>query len=204
MAKAAQEIIQLNELLGSPKSQQYINTTETSMRHHDVYIDKEIEEPSEYRELISILFNATENDTVNMFINSPGGQLSSALAIVEGLKMTAAEVTAVIIGECHSAASIISMYCDRVAVLDSAHSMVHTASFGSMGSTGNVKSHTDFTVRQVEKLLHETYEGFLNKEELAKVKQGVELWFDADEIRSRMATRIKLLETKIKKQSKEK
>lgn len=189
----------LNALLEKNKSASYINSIEVSAHQYDVFIDTDIEEPSEYRDLLSILFGANEYDTVNLFINSNGGNLDTALAIVEGLKCTNARVTAHIIGACHSAASIISMYCHEVAVLDSAYSMVHTATFGSFGNTGNVRAHTDFTVKMVERLLHETYEGFLNAEELHKVKTGVELWFDADEIRERMGRRVKYLEAKQKK-----
>lgn len=193
----------LAAMLAAKGSDQYINSIEKTVHHHDVFLDGDITEPSNYRELLALLFNAGEEDSVNIFINSNGGHLDTALAVVEGLKSTEARVTAVLIGACHSAASIISMYCHHVAVLDNAYSMVHTASFGAAGSTGNVKAHTEFTVRQVEKLLNETYEGFLDKDELVKVKQGVELWFDADEIRSRMESRIKFLEAKIAKETKE-
>lgn len=181
----------------------YINTTTNTISHHDVFIDSEITDPENYRELLSILFNASEGDTVHLFINSGGGNLDTALAIIEGLKNTQAGVTAFIIGACHSAASFISMYAHEVAVLDSAYMMIHTATFGSVGMTGNVKAHTDFTVRQVEKLIGETYEGFLNKDEIAKVKSGVELWYDADEIRERMGNRVRFLEAKLKKRLKE-
>jgi ATP-dependent protease ClpP protease subunit len=180
----------------------YINSTAHTVHHHDVFLDTEISEPADYRDLISLLFGATEYDTINIFINSNGGHLDTAMAIVEGIKATQATVTAVIIGACHSAASIISMYCHEVAVLDSAYSMVHTASFGAAGSTGNVAAHTEFTVRQVDKLLTDTYEGFLTKDELVKVKQGVEIWFDAEEIRTRMEHRIKFLNQKMKKMQK--
>lgn len=184
------------------KQEGYISVHERTARHFDVFLDSDISEPSDYRELLAMLFNATEDDTVNIFINSNGGHLDTALAVVEGLKATSAKVTAVIIGACHSAASIISMYCHEVAVLDNAYSMVHTASFGAQGNTGNVKAHTEFTVRQVEKLLNDTYEGFLTKDELVKVKSGVELWFDADQIRERMGNRIKFLSQKLKKMQK--
>jgi ATP-dependent protease ClpP protease subunit len=193
----------LAALLKQNKQNEYISVNERTARHFDVFLDSNIEEPSEYRELLSVLFNATDDDTVNIFINSNGGHLDTALAIVEGLKSTSAHVTAVIIGACHSAASIISMYCHEVAVLDNAYSMVHTASYGTAGNTGNVKAHTEFTTRQVEKLLNDTYEGFLTKEELTKVKQGVELWFDADEIRARMKNRVKHLVGQLKKQQKQ-
>lgn len=192
----------LAALLKQGKQSDYISVNERTARHFDVFLDTDIDEPSEYRELLSILFGGTEDDTVTIFINSNGGHLDTALAIVEGLKSTSAHVTAVIIGACHSAASIISQYCHEVAVLDSAYMMVHTASYGTAGNTGNVKAHTEFTTRQVEKLLNETYEGFLTKEELTKVKQGVELWFDADEIRERMTKRVAFLSQKIKKMSK--
>lgn len=194
--------VPLAALLAAKSNEQYINSIERTVHHHDVFLDDEISEPSNYRELLALLFNAGEGDSVNIFINSNGGHLDTALAVVEGLKATQADVTAVLIGACHSAASIISMYCHEVAVLDNAYSMIHTASFGAVGNTGNVKAHTEFTVRQVEKLLQDTYEGFLTKEEMQKVKQGVELWFDADEIRKRMESRIKLLMSRHKKQQK--
>lgn len=192
----------LAALLANKSNEQYMNATQRTSTHYDVFLDGPIEEPSCYRELIANLFNADENDTFSIFINSGGGHMDTALAIVEALKGTRANVTAVLIGACHSAASIITMYCDQVAVTDSAYSMVHTASFGSQGNTGNVKAHTEFTVRMVERLLNETYEGFLTKEELARVKSGVELWFDAEQIRERMEQRTKYHVARMKKMKK--
>jgi ATP-dependent protease ClpP protease subunit len=180
-------------------SSNYVNAVQRTFIHYDVFIDGEVESPSNYRELIATLFNANEGDTVTIYINSPGGSLNSALAIIEGLKNTEAVVTGVIMGECHSAASLISMYCHEIAVTDNAYSLVHTATFGNYGNTNNVRSHTEFTVKMVEKLLNDTYEGFLTKDELFKVKQGVELWFDADDIRKRMESRVKYLISKQKK-----
>jgi ATP-dependent Clp protease protease subunit len=190
-------------LIEALKSSQYITASHHSFTHYDVFIDDEVAEPASYRELITTLFNAGENDTMAIYLNSPGGNLDSALAIIEGLKNTQARVTGVIIGACHSAASLISMYCHEVAVMDNAYSLVHTASFGSSGNTSNVKSHTEFTVKMVESVLNETYEGFLSKDELAKVKQGVELWFDAESIRKRFESRVKHLEAELKKKNKE-
>lgn len=203
MTKNNLPILPVDVLAASMKTG-YINQSERTFKHYDVFIDGEIGEPSTYRDLIALLFNANEEDSILIFFNSGGGHLDTAVAIVEGLKTTDAHATAVILGACHSAASIIAMYCHDVIVTDSAYSMVHTASFGSSGNTGNVKAHTEFTVKQVEKLLNDTYEGFLTKEELLKVKSGVELWFDADEIRTRVKSRAKFLEAKRKKEKKAK
>ena len=174
----------------------YINSTPISATQYDVFLDQEISEPANYRELNFLLNTASENDQFNLYINSPGGHLNTALMIIESLKVTNATTTAIIQGECHSAASMITMYCQEVAVLDSAHMMVHTATYGTVGNTGNVKAHTEFTTRQVEKLIDDTYAGFLTSEEIEKVKIGVEFWFDAEEIRARLERRTEYLQEK--------
>lgn len=183
-----------NELQNIFGQKPYITSTEFKSTHYDVYLDEEIGEAENYRELVATLFNAGENDSVALYINNPGGHLTTALAIIEGIKNTAATVRGVVVCECHSAASLITMYCHEIVVLDSANMMIHTANFGSVGSTGNVKAHTDFTVKQVETLLDDAYAGFLHKDELVKVKAGVELWFDSTQIRERIGARIKHLE----------
>lgn len=66
----------------------FIRTVTQEVKRHDVFLDTDISEPSNYRDLISLLFNAGENDTINIFINSQGGHLNSALAIIEGIKQS--------------------------------------------------------------------------------------------------------------------
>jgi ATP-dependent protease ClpP protease subunit len=178
----------------------YINISEKHTRNFDVFLDEEITLPSDYRELISILFGANEDDTINLFFNSPGGNLDTALSIIEAINHTKATVSAILLGACHSAASMIMLYCHNVFVTNSSYMMIHTASYGSSGNTSNVKAHTDFTFKQVDKLLDDTYEGFLTKEELLSVKKGVELWLNAEEIELRIQKRYKTLKKRMKKQ----
>ncbi len=179
----------------------HINTIESTYRTHEVFLDTEIEDPSKYRELISTLINAGPNDKVHLFINSPGGNLDSASAIISAILTSQAEVTAFLMGACHSAASLITMYCHAVHVFDTAYIMIHTASFGSSGNTPSVKAHTDFTIKQCEKLLKDAYEGFLTPVELDKVLNGIELWFDADQIKDRVKGRYAAIELQDKKEA---
>lgn len=188
-----------NSLIQGIQKSLYINTIPQVSNTHEVYIDDYIEEPHKYRQLISLLMNAPENDQINIYINSGGGNLDSAGAIINGIQCANANVTGILMGACHSAASIITMYCHTVHVFDSAYMMVHTASFGSSGNTTTIKAHTSFTIKQVEKLLEDAYEGFLDKNELVQVKNGIEIWLDAEEIKKRLKKRYKLLETKAKK-----
>jgi len=198
MTKLANENVP--NLLSGLINNVHINTITSTTCVHEVFLDAEIEEPSKYRELISVLVNAGPNDKIHLYINSPGGHLDTAAAIVSGILSSEAEVTAFIMGACHSAASIIAMYCHAVHVYDTAYMMVHTASFGSSGNTPTVKAHTDFTVKQCENLMKDAYEGFLTPDELKKVLNGIELWYNAEEIKPRLKKRFAAVEMMKKKQ----
>jgi ATP-dependent protease ClpP protease subunit len=188
MTKLADENVP--SLFGGLLNNVHINTIETVFRTHEVFLDSTIDEPNKYRELISLLVNAGENDKIHLFINSNGGHLDTAGAIISGILSSRAEVTAFLMGATHSAASLISMYCHAVHVYDTAYMMIHTASFGSSGNTPTVKAHTDFTIKQCEKLMIDAYEGFLTPKELEKVLNGLELWFNAEEIKPRLRKRM--------------
>jgi ATP-dependent protease ClpP protease subunit len=197
MAKLADENVP--SLFGGLLNNVHINTIESVYRTHEVFLDSTIDEPNKYRELISLLINAGENDKIHLFINSNGGHLDTAGAIISGILSSRAEVTAFLMGATHSAASLISMYCHAVHVYDTAYMMIHTASFGSSGNTPTVKAHTDFTIKQCEKLMLDAYEGFLTKAEMDKVLNGLELWFNAEEIKPRLKKRFEAVQLQDKK-----
>ena len=197
MAKLADENVP--SIFGGLLNNVHINTIESVYRTHEVFLDSTIDEPNKYRELISLLINASENDKIHLFINSNGGHLDTAGAIISGILSSRAEVTAFLMGATHSAASLISMYCHAVHVYDTAYMMIHTASFGSSGNTPTVKAHTDFTIKQCEKLMLDAYEGFLTKAEMDKVLNGLELWFNAEEIKPRLKKRFEAVQLQDKK-----
>lgn len=202
MTKLADENVP--SLFGGLLNNVHINTIETVFRTHEVFLDSTIDEPNKYRELISLLVNASENDKIHLFINSNGGHLDTAGAIISGILSSRAEVTAFLMGATHSAASLISMYCHAVHVYDTAYMMIHTASFGSSGNTPTVKAHTDFTIKQCEKLMQDAYEGFLTPDEIKKVLNGIELWFNAEEIKPRLKKRFAAVELQLKKEQEKK
>lgn len=172
----------------------HIKSEKVHANVHEVFLDTEIGDPSEYRDLLSLLFNADSGDHFAFYINTIGGDLSSTMAIIEGLKHTAAECSAILLGDTHSGGSLISMYCSELVVTDSASMMIHHAAGGVLGHMGNIREQANFSARRVERILEEAYEGFLTQEEIADVKKGVEIWLDAPQIRERLKTRSALLE----------
>ena len=174
----------------------FIKTTRQEMYSHQVSFDEDIGSPAKYRDLINLLYMADDNAEFNFFINSSGGGLSAAMAIIEGIKGSDALVRAIITGECHSAASLIALNCHEIIVTDSAHALIHTASYGAMGNTHMVQKHVDFSSKMINKMLVETYSGFLSEAELSDVSKGIEMWFCADEIRERLESRKAFLDAK--------
>lgn len=193
------EMAQTTNLISNLTNNAHINPVHSSLVTHEIFLDMDIEEPHRYRNVISLLMNAPAHDRIHFYINCNGGNLDTAIGIINAMMSCKAEITGFIMGSCHSAASIISMYCHSVHVFETAYMMIHTASFGSVGSAQTVKAQTDFTVTQVEKLLDDCYDGFLSKDELKQVKQGIEMWYDAEEIQKRLKKRFAVLDSNMKK-----
>jgi len=188
------ETEQIIELIQQENFSSMIKTHKKSVSVHTVFFDEGIGAPSTYRELIHLLYLAEEFDQFIFIINSSGGDLDGALSIIEACKATNANVRAIITGKCHSAASIIALNCNNVMVTESAHSLIHTASYGAYGSTGQVKSNVDFSTKQIKQILENTYGGFLTPTEILDVHKGVEFWFDAKEIKKRLENKSKFLQ----------
>lgn len=189
-----------NVAIEGVSSDSIIRHTKNEWHTYEVFLDEEICAPVYYRELISLLFNSSEDDKFVFYLNTPGGDLISTRAIIEGIKKSEATVTGVLIGQVCSGGSLIAMYCHELTVLDSAEMMIHTAYSSTEGIMGNVKAQTDFIVSQVENLIDEAYEGFLDSQEIADIKKGVEFWFSADDIRERFTKRAELYEAYRQKQ----
>ena len=195
----ASNLLELLSIDQPEMSSGMIKTQKQEMYVHQVFLDEDIGPPSKYRDLISMLYSSSEMDTFNLMINSGGGDATAACSIIEAIQCTEAHVRAVILGDCHSAASMIALNCDEVIVLESSAMMVHGASFGTSGNTHLVKGHVDFSAKVINKLLDRTYRNFLTPSELDDVKKGQELWLDSDEIQVRLLKRIDLQKVECEK-----
>lgn len=161
---------------------------------HDVFIDQPFVDSSYYRAVIAMLNDAGPDDLVIFHLNSPGGLLSGLQSLVEAVKGTEAHTVAYIVGQCASAASIFSMYCDSVVVSDMASVMIHNVSYATGGKNSDIIAHTQHIAKTSEKLIRETYQGYLTEKEIEEVLNGREIYFDAEEARERFEKRVKYFE----------
>ncbi len=143
-----------------------------------------------------------EGDVILLSINSYGGQLDGAIAIINAIQDTDANVHASIEGVAASAASLIALAAPSISVSPYATMMVHSATFGAFGKQSDVISHASFVDKQVRTLMHSVYKDFLTDKELEEVIMGKEMWFDSEEIVRRLELRAQLQEKREKAEEK--
>ena len=177
-------------------SQLQFYTKVNRVYQHDVFIDQPFVDSSYYRTVIAMLNDASPDDLVIFHLNSPGGLLSGLQSLVEAVKGTEAHTVAYIVGQCASAASLFSMYCDSVVVSDLASIMVHHVSYSTGGKNSDIIAHTQHIAKTSEKLIRETYTGWLSEQEIEEALNGREIYFDAAEARERFAKRVEYFEEK--------
>ena len=182
-----------SESLGyTVKSQQLNNFT--------VHITGDIRDAEYYTKVFDMCLEAGENDVINFFIASNGGDLDGLNVLLEGIRLTDAHVCAILIGPAHSAASILALNCHDIVVTTSATMLTHNIRTGFGGKIADLEAFTNFNRKISNKLIKDTYEAFLNPSELQEVLHGKELWFDSEDIRERLKSRQAYLEAKYKEE----
>lgn len=165
------------------------------MHNFLVHINEEIKSPDYYSKVFDLLLEANEEDCVSFFIASPGGRVDGLNVLLEGLRMTEAYTVAILIGEAHSAASILALNCDEVIPTQSAEMLVHSCRFGTSGKAADIAAQTAHTLKTTEKLARQTYgQGFLTEDELSQMLDGKEFYFDSEQIQERLQRRVEFLE----------
>lgn len=181
--------------------EKHVGHFETSyqINFHRFYLDKNIESPSNYQELIQTLLTAGEHDTIELFVSNYGGNLDSAVNIMSAIEESNATVRAVIGQNCASAASVIALSCDVITVINFATMMIHNISYGAGGKASDVSSQVIFMQDYFKELVHYIYQDYLTDKEIQEVLAGKEIWMGAQEIEQRLQNREKAREKQEKK-----
>ena len=167
-----------------------IFAVEDSRMIYTVSITDNISDVFIYDEVLMLLENAEENDEIIFNIASYGGRLDSLLALRSGILSTKATVIGKLVSHACSAGGMLLLCCHNKIVYPNTTFHAHTASYGSYGSYGksaDIKTQVDFETKQIEKLVYDIYDGFLDAEsEIPLLLDGKEFYFDAEETIKRL------------------
>lgn len=159
---------------------------EQSVKNIVIFLDEGIRDASYYRPILHMLDSLTQNDIVRLRIDSTGGSVDGAVALIDAIRLTDAYVVAEIKGKAYSAASMIALSCDEVIASPWSKMLIHSCSFGAQGMGDNVAAFAPFMNDWAQEIMHDIYEGFCTEEELENIFRGQELLLSSQDIDERV------------------
>lgn len=155
----------------------------------DVYLDEPIKDVAYYRNLVYYMHQMQPEDSLNIWIDTPGGYLDGALAIIDAMHSSEGSVQCIVTGRASSAGSLIALSAPKLIIGERARFMCHAVSYGTVGKQGDVESEVDYSREMLRKVLSDAYEGFLKPEELEMLLIGKTYWMDSPEVQARLEAR---------------
>lgn len=176
---------QLIVMSGGAQKVPYYNQVVPVNIHH-FYLTGGIEEPEKYTDMVQTLKTAEEHDTVYIYINSPGGYLSSAIQIISAMRNSPAQIITVLEGEAYSAGSLIFLAGHKLVVNPLTSFMIHKYSHGVVGKGSDVAGQVVFSERYYEQITTSIYKDVLSPDEINSMLKGEDFWFTAGELVTRL------------------
>jgi ATP-dependent protease ClpP protease subunit len=163
---------------------------------HTFYISGAIEEANEYCEWFDIIRNASENDIIKLHINSPGGDLFTAIQFMRVLNESSAIMVGSVEGACMSAATMIFLNCNQFEVSEHSMFMFHNYSGMAIGKGGEMYDNITHERKWSEKIMRKVYENFLTEDEIKAILDNKDIWMEGEEVLKRLKNKHKVLEEK--------
>lgn len=161
---------------------------------HRVTIDDDFTEVYQFAQLVDILDNAQEGDCVQIKLSTNGGALHSIVPLINAMQDTDAYIYVHVESDTASAGTVIMMLAHSCYVNPYSNIMLHTASYGFYGHSGNMDAHVAHSTKAIEKFVRDIYSDFITEAEMLRLLDGKELYFDSDECHKRFDARDKIRE----------
>lgn len=149
------------------------------------YLTDSIGDPPMYNELCYYLSTAEDDATVDLYINTPGGVVDSALMLSNAIENSKAFVTAHLSGTVASAGTIIALSCDELIINSHLSFMIHNYSGGMHGKGHEMKARQKFLDDHLNTVFRYFYKDFLTEEEMERVIEGTDMWMNEEEVYTR-------------------
>jgi ATP-dependent protease ClpP protease subunit len=169
---------------------------------HEFYLSGPVLDAEEYIDWFDCIRNASEIDTIRIYINSPGGDLYTTLQFLRVMSDTEATIVTSVEGACMSAATMIFLHGHTHEITPHSLFMFHNYSAGTFGKGGEMYDQLQFERRWSENFMRAVYRDFLAEDEIQSMLNNRDIWMTSDEVAQRLE---KLQEARAKqaKESKE-
>ena len=167
--------------------------TKNTGNQYEFYLSGEIESADNYVAWFDVIRNAREQDTVKIYINSPGGDLYTALQFLRVMGECEAHLITSVEGCCMSAATMIFLSGHEYQVTPHSLFMFHNYSGGVFGKGGEQYDQIQYERAWSEKFMNEVYKDFLTTDEIQSMLNNKDIWMTSGQVLERIEKVMKKL-----------
>lgn len=170
----------MSDMFIQKPSQLITNTMQYT--EYNLYLHGKIGDPDDFMEHFSVFKMAGEGDIVKLYITSEGGSLSTGMEFIRHMKECRAPIIGILGVEVASMASAIAMECDEIEVDEMTTMLIHSFSYGAIGTESSVYNQAAFNNKLNERWIRRHYSNFLDEDQLSDIFKGVDILLNSDEI----------------------
>lgn len=157
---------------------------------HRLHLKGPVTDPEDYVEWVETIRDAGEHDTIEFHINSPGGNVYSAIELIHAFADTKAHIHVVLSGIVASAGTILMTVGDSFEISPYTTFMFHNYSGGTIGKGNEMAIKMDYEREWSKMFMHDIYEGLLTTEEIDQMLDGRDFWLSAEDVGDRLSAMI--------------
>lgn len=172
----------LEELMNKPS--QVISKTYVNNEYY-LYLHGEIGSPDNFLEHFALYRTASTHDVIFLYVNSNGGSLATGMEYIRHMRECEAPIICILGMEVASMASAIALEATDLIIDDMSTMLVHSFSYGAMGTEYSIYNQATFNKRLNERWMKSHYSNFLDDQQLNDALKGVDILLDSDEIKER-------------------
>jgi ATP-dependent protease ClpP protease subunit len=153
---------------------------------HEFYLSGPVLDAEEYIDWFDTIRNASDIDTIRIYINSPGGDLYTTLQFLRVMSDTEATIVTSVEGACMSAATMIFLHGHTHEITPHSLFMFHNYSAGTFGKGGEMYDQLQFERKWSENFMRAVYRDFLAEDEIQSMLNNKDIWMTSDEVAQRL------------------
>lgn len=153
---------------------------------YTVRMSRAIGEADDFDEEFALLHGVTRYDVVKFLVTCPGGSIDTCNLLTKAIKETQAHTIGFVGSTCASAATAVILACEEWEIDSQSSFMIHTGTFGVYGKTPEIEIEVKHRGMMVTRWVQDTYAGFLTQEEINRVIDGKDYYFEGEELATRL------------------
>ena len=158
-----------------------IRTSPHVSKDIDIFIRGAIECFEDYDELVKELGKVTENDSVVVHLNCPGGDCSVGFFLVDQLMALPCPVHMVVEYPSYSMGAILAVCGDKLTIQPDSFIMFHDYSGGSKGKGGETELYINNYRKVFRNRFNRLCKPFLSQSEINRMFKGEDLYIHHDD-----------------------